>query len=168
LSFSGCRFVPQAYYDAIAEHRKPKRGDILYTVVGATYGRAVPVDTDRPFCVQRHIAILKPSQQVNHQFLHRALNSSTVYEQASKGLTGTAQPTLPLRALRSIRIPVPPLPEQIRLVRVIDELFERCEKTSQALNQRELTSATLLNSVLARSLQAQANSVQTESAPEYA
>ena len=64
LDFSECRLVPREYFQSLAKYRTPKR-DILYTVVGATYGRPAPVDTDRDFCVQRHIAILKPAHRTH-------------------------------------------------------------------------------------------------------
>lgn len=73
LDFSNCRFVPQEYFDAIAPHRRPTKGDFLYTVVGATYGRPALVDTDRPFCVQRHIGILKPVSEIDLGYLHLLL-----------------------------------------------------------------------------------------------
>ncbi|RFO94702.1 type I restriction endonuclease subunit S [Rhodoferax lacus] len=91
LNFDGCRFVPKDYFDEIAEYRRPARGDILYTVVGASYGRAVLVETDRDFCVQRHIGILKPSVEINLQYLASLLASQFIYEQATRSLTGTAQ-----------------------------------------------------------------------------
>lgn len=61
LEFDGCRRVPQEYFDALPRYRTPSAGDLLYTVVGATFGRPVVVDDHEPFCVQRHIAILKPA-----------------------------------------------------------------------------------------------------------
>ncbi|MHC2216638.1 restriction endonuclease subunit S [Rhizobium leguminosarum] len=127
LDFEGCRFVPGEYFDAIPPYRSPAKGDILYTVVGATYGRPALVDTDRPFCVQRHIAILKPVENMNRRFLFLLLSSQLIYLQAKESITGTAQPTIPLRPLRNFLIPLPPLAEQARIVARIDRLMELCD-----------------------------------------
>ena len=35
IDFSDTMFVPQSYYDTLAEKRRPKTEDILYTVVGS-------------------------------------------------------------------------------------------------------------------------------------
>lgn len=67
IDFSNCRFVPNDYYDRLHISRRPRRGDILYTVVGS-YGIPVLVDTDKPFCVQRHIAIIGPTNLVTQRF----------------------------------------------------------------------------------------------------
>ena len=61
LDFVGCHFVPSDYYKSLSPTRTPQRGDVLYTAVGS-YGVPCIVDTDRPFCFQRHIAILRPDE----------------------------------------------------------------------------------------------------------
>ena len=58
LSFINTRNVSQEYYDNLQEARKPQSGDILFTVTGS-YGIVILVKTDKKFCVQRHIAIIK-------------------------------------------------------------------------------------------------------------
>ena len=45
LDFAGCRLVPTAYFKSLAPYRRPAKGDILYTVVGATYGLPAVVQT---------------------------------------------------------------------------------------------------------------------------
>ena len=135
LDFDGCRQVETTYFEALPAYRKPGLGDLLYTVVGATYGRPVLVDSDRPFCVQRHIAILKRSEHLSERFALYLLKSPLVYKQASNCVTGTAQPTIPLRPLRSINVPLPPLDEQRRIVAKVDELLSLCDQLKLKLAQ---------------------------------
>src|SRR5262249_6000612 len=123
LDFAGSRFVPESYYKGLADFRRPSRGDILYTVVGATYGRAALVETDRPFCVQRHIAILKAPRSIEVGFLMIVLRSPLAYDQATASTTGTAQPTIPLGSLRNFLAPLPPLSEQRRITARVDQLM---------------------------------------------
>jgi type I restriction enzyme, S subunit len=59
LDFAETRFVSRDYYESLDEMRKPALHDLLYTLVGS-YGICVPVETEREFCIQRHIAILRP------------------------------------------------------------------------------------------------------------
>ena len=143
LNFDGCRSVPQHYFDAIAEYRRPAMGDILYTVVGASYGREVVVETDRPFCVQRHIGILKPSVQVNLQYVATLLSSQFIYEQATRSLTGTAQPTIGIRPLRNFLAPLPPLAEQSRIVARVASLRALCADLRQRLTTARTQQALL-------------------------
>src|SRR6185437_5656747 len=113
LDFADCRHVPPEYYDSLNSIRRPQKDDILYSLVGS-YGISVLVKDDTPFCVQRHIGILRPSPEISSSFLALALSSRAVFDQATRYATGTAQLTVPLSGLRRIRIPLPPRPEQER------------------------------------------------------
>lgn len=135
LDFSGCRFVPREYFESVSGYRRPEYGDILYTVVGATYGRPVFVDSHQEFCVQRHIAILKCSEHLDVKFACHLLSSQEVYEQATQCTTGTAQPTIPLRPLRNFLILLPPLAEQHRIVAKVDELMTLCDQLKSHLTE---------------------------------
>lgn len=148
LDFTNCRFVGEEYWKSLSPYRRPASGDILYTVVGATYGRPVHVNTRRPFCVQRHIAILKPTDQMNVRFLCLLLASPLVYRQATRSTTGTAQPTIPLRPLRNFLVPLPPLAEQQRIVAKVDELMALCDKLEAQLTTTQTESRRLLEAVL--------------------
>ncbi|MFN9610690.1 MAG: restriction endonuclease subunit S, partial [bacterium] len=150
--FDSCRFVPETYFRSLAAYRVPEKGDILYSVVGATYGRASIVDTNRPFCVQRHIAILKPAKELDAGYLLLLLRSSLIYDQATKSLTGTAQPTIALKPLRSFHAPLPPLAEQHRIVAKVDELMALCDQLEQQLSQAEQGRRGLLEAVLREAL----------------
>jgi len=152
LDFSNCRFVSPSYLESVAKYRKPSYGDILYTVVGATYGRPVLVDTKRPFCVQRHIAILKPPRDIDIQFMRFLLASTLVYSQATKSATGAAQPTVALKPLRNFLVPLPPLAEQHRIVVKVDELMKLCDLLEAQLTTAQSETGRLLESVLYHAL----------------
>ena len=149
LDFEGSRFVPDSYYRGLADFRRPIRGDILYTIVGATYGRPALVESDRPFCVQRHIAILKPPQSVDVGFLMAVLRSPLAYNQASASTTGTAQPTIPLGSLRNFAAPLPPLAEQRRIVAKVEQLMALVDALETQLAASRATAANLLSALVA-------------------
>lgn len=126
IDLSATRFVSSDYFNALASSRVPKEGDILYTVTGS-YGIPVFVETRRSFCVQRHIAILKPCFHTNAKYFSKILAAHFVYRQAEMGATGTAQKTLGLNQLRKIIVPLPPLSEQTRILECIDEKHSLAE-----------------------------------------
>ncbi|MEP7295622.1 MAG: restriction endonuclease subunit S [Burkholderiales bacterium] len=119
IDLSDTRFVGQTYYDSLDPRRKPARGDILYTLVGS-YGIAAPVETSDRFCIQRHMAILRPHGLSPARYLAHALGSDLVFKQATGVATGTAQMTVPLAGLRRIGVGLPPLAEQHRIVAEAD------------------------------------------------
>ena len=69
LDFTKTFFVPESYYANLNTSKKPKAGDILYTVTGS-YGIPVLVETNVKFCFQRHIALIRTGPQLLNGFLH--------------------------------------------------------------------------------------------------
>ena len=123
LHFNGCKHVSPEYYALIKSHRKPCKGDILYSAAGATLGIPAMVDCEEEFCFQRHVALIKPDPDILvSRFLWYMLRSETLYQKAWEGTTGSAQPTIPLKAIRALPVPVPPLAEQHRIIAYLDTL----------------------------------------------
>lgn len=121
------RYVPKEYYNSLKENRRPQKGDILYTVTGS-FGISTLVDTERKFCFQRHIAILKPNTNlILCNFLNIFLKSDFSFQQAKNVATGTAQLTVPLNGLRQFSINLPPLEEQQEIVLRVESLFAKAD-----------------------------------------
>jgi type I restriction enzyme M protein len=141
LDFTKTFFVPDSYYENLGSARKPRKGDILYSVTGS-YGIAVMVRSDRRFCFQRHIAIIRPASELNNAYLHSLLSSPFMLQQAHAAATGVAQKTVSLNSLRNFQIPLPPLATQQTIVAEIEaeqalvaanrELITRFEQKIQA------------------------------------
>jgi type I restriction enzyme, S subunit len=149
MDFTETRFVPQEYYEALDPIRRPVKGDLLYTLVGS-YGIPVVVRDDQPFCVQRHIGIMRPSKFIDFDFLSRAMESKLVFDQATACATGIARKTVPLSGLRRFIVPLPPLAEQRRIVSKVDELMSLCDRLEAARAEREKTRDRLTSASLAR------------------
>ena len=113
LSFGNTRFVSEEYFSQLPETRKPRNGDLLFTVTGS-FGIPVLVDTDDKFCFQRHIAIVRPCI-ISNRYLYVVLGSSYVKSICDAKATGTAQKTVGLATLRELLIPVAPYKEQMQI-----------------------------------------------------
>jgi type I restriction enzyme S subunit len=148
IDFESCRYVERAYFNKLDWIRKPIPGDVLYTLVGS-FGIPVPVETDRPFCVQRHIGILRPSEHVDRRYLAFALASDSVLQQVTAIATGTAQKTIPLAGLRKVKIPVPPLAEQRRIVAKVEELMALVDQLEAQVAASEEAGTKLLDALVA-------------------
>jgi len=135
LHFRGAKFVTREYFQRLSASRVPRHDDILYSAVGATLGIPVVVDVDEDFCFQRHIAILKPDRVAAlPRFLWHMLRTTTVFEKAWASTTGSAQPTIPLRAIRELPVPLPPLDRQTAIVAELDALQTKVD-TVKALQE---------------------------------
>ena len=134
LDFRSTRFVSNAYYEALDDSRKPRPGDLLLTVTGS-FGIPVKVDTHRPFCFQRHISLLRQITRLD--YVEVAISAPATYEYFKLKATGTAQKTVPLSAIRSALVPLPPLPEQRRIVECVEELMPLIEEYGKLEDARE-------------------------------
>ena len=154
LSFENTRFVGEDYYNGLSSTRKPAKGDVLYTLVGS-YGIPVVVDTDRAFCFQRHMGLLKLNEKVTTYFLWYILQTKEFFDKATGIAKGTAQLTVPIKGLRDLSVIIPPVSEQQEIVRLLDDFLAK-EKSAMAAAEQALTSIDLMKkSILARAFRGQ-------------
>ncbi len=165
LDFSSTRFVPKTYFDDIKPERVPKRGDVLYSVVGATIGIPVVVNTDAQFCFQRHLALLKPSRAILPRFLWAVMASPHFHAEAWRRVTGSAQPTLPLRALRNIEISIPSVAEQEQIVRDLDHRLSISEQLTKTVTETLQRAAHLRQAIIDSGLRGELVSQESNETP---
>lgn len=113
ISFEGCKFVSEEAYQAMIKSTHPKRGDILYTKVGATYGIPAYVDTDTEFCLYVSVSLIKPRhEEIDSRFLALSMAMPYVKRQADSRIKGIGVPDLHLNQIREFDIICPPRSEQ--------------------------------------------------------
>lgn len=137
FDFTNTMFVPHSYYDSLDSKRKAQKGDILYSVVGS-FGIPVYMSETIPFVFQRHIAILRPNSTILSQFLYYTMLSHDFYMKADAAAIGAAQRTVSLTALRNMKIAVPQMDVQTRIVNVLsayDRLIENNQKQIKLLEE---------------------------------
>ena len=84
------------------------------------------------------MAVVDHGQELDNRFLRYFL--STLFEKFNASKTGAAIPHLDLAALRDEQLPMPPLPEQERIVAILDEAFDDID-TAKANAERNLANA---------------------------
>ncbi|MCL4467280.1 MAG: restriction endonuclease subunit S [Chloroflexi bacterium] len=149
LHFKGCKYVTHEHYASLASQRRPRPGDVLYSSVGATLGVPAVVDSTEEFCFQRHIAIVRPRAEcLTPRFLWYMLRSEFIYRLARAAATGSAQPTVPLRAIREFPIPYPPIEAQVQIVGQLDLLLSRLDEAGTEQIETEASLVALLPAIL--------------------
>ena len=137
IDFKEALHVPQVYYDGIQQNRKPVVGDTLYTVVGS-YGLSAYVNFDIPFCFERNIALLHPQKNVDSRFLFYSVSSPDFFKQAENAANGAAQKLIPLSRLKKLKIQLPSLEIQKKIVDILssyDNLIENNQKQIKLLEE---------------------------------
>lgn len=137
FDFSNTMFVPKDYYDNLDSKRKAQVGDILYSVVGS-FGIPVLIKEERQFVFQRHIAILRPNERINPNYLFYTMLSRDFYAKADAIAIGAAQRTISLSSLRGMEIILPPLEVQKAIASKLssyDDLIENNRKQIKLLEE---------------------------------
>jgi type I restriction enzyme S subunit len=97
-----------------------KRGDIIMGIIGGSIGNIAIYNHDEKVIAQRSIAII--DTLANNEFIKVILQSPLIQHQL-KNTSSTAQGGVYLGTINEILIPFPPLEEQKRIVKKIEELF---------------------------------------------
>jgi type I restriction enzyme S subunit len=150
VDFSNTFMVSSEYFQNLKPNKKPRVGDVLYTVTGATLGIPVLVKEQRDFCFQRHIGLIRPKPDTDSAWLAYALLSPQVYSQATIGSTGAAQKTVSLSVLRGLKVPRLSTAEQERVAARLDAIASETERLA-AIYERKLAALEALKKSLLHS-----------------
>lgn len=146
IDFSNTFSVSQEYFDKLKVSKKPKYGDVLYTVTGS-FGIPVLITENRDFCFQRHIGLVRPKPDVNSEWIYYLLMSPQIVKQANDGATGTAQKTVSLKLLRGFQVPLVKLENQQTTVKKLNAIQKETQRL-ETLYQRKLTALDELKKAL--------------------
>lgn len=134
------RMTHDEFERAIAGNSAPLQGDVLFSKDG-TVGKVHVVRDEGKFAVLSSIAILRPDPStVDSEFLGYMLRHKSVLHDALNKKTGSAIRRLVLRDLKSVKIPVPSLLEQRRIV----DLLSRAEGIVRLRQEAEKKAAELI------------------------
>lgn len=121
------KYVTPEHHAEFSKKVRPETGDVIYTK-GGTTGIALVNDLSFEFSVWVHLAVLKvPQDEVYPRYLALALNSPHCYRQSQAFTHGIGNKDLGLTRMVKITVPVPPLPEQHRIVAKVDALTAICD-----------------------------------------
>lgn len=128
LDFTNTKFISREEHEVLYKRCNPEKGDLLITKVGTT-GVPVIVNTDKQFSLFVSVALMKFSQQyLSVAFLINIINSPLVQEQAKENTRGVGNKNWVLDDIRNTIIPLPPLNEQKRIVKRVEELLALCDE----------------------------------------
>jgi type I restriction enzyme, S subunit len=145
LSFENSKYIDGTAHNNYIKRCKPEYLDILYTKVGATYGRPAIVDIDREFSLYVSVALIKPNKDlINPHYLLFAMKSDFVKRQADKRIKGIGVPDLHLVEIKNFDIIVPPLFRQNEFAK----LFQKVENLKENQKESEQELDNLFNSLM--------------------
>ena len=137
LDFSSCTYISDEKYEESPEIQI-KNGDILIVKTGSSYGKtSIVKNLPWKSTINPQIAVVK-DVKIDVEYLKFYFQSSYAQSCFKNFVLGTSIPTFSQLNLISMKIPLPPLAEQHRIVAKIEELLPKVEeygKAQDALNK---------------------------------
>lgn len=150
----------------ISKYRLAK-GDLLFARTGATVGKSFLITTEIPESIfASYLIRVRVNDSVDPQFIAYYFQSTQYWQQISDSSAGIGQPNVNGSKLAKITFPLPPLPEQRRIVARIEELFSRLDAGVTALRQAKAQLHRYRQSVLAAAVTGQLTQEWREQHPE--
>ncbi len=140
-------YISPSDFEQMDNNHSLQKGDLLMTIVGSI-GRSAIVEERKDFAIQRSIALLRTNDKISTQFLKFVTDSQRFHSQAKSRSRATAQGGLYLEALKKINIPVPPLPEQLKIATVLYNLDQAIQKIEEIIEQTKRMKKGLMQDLL--------------------
>lgn len=121
LNITNALRVDEDTYKEFSKKHKPKVGDIVFSRVGASFGVSSLVVSNDEFCLgQNTVFIITKS---NSKYFYYFLISRIARNQMNKLVAGAAQPTISLKSIKELIIPLPNLKTQEKTVKEIESIL---------------------------------------------
>jgi type I restriction enzyme S subunit len=119
--------------------------DVLLNITGASIGRvACAPDEIAEANVNQHVAIIRPTEELEARYLMYWLSQPAIQEFINGEQKGATRQGFTKTQIQAFEIPMPPLPEQRRIVAELDALQAEVD----ALKRLQAETATELDALL--------------------
>ncbi|MFH1399448.1 MAG: restriction endonuclease subunit S [Candidatus Woesearchaeota archaeon] len=148
VDLSNITYVSKKIHDEIYSRCNPELGDILYIKDGATTGIVAINNMEESFSMLSSVALLKPSQFSFNQYLLWVLKSPVFYNYIRDDMSGAAITRVTLVKMKKAILPFPPLAEQKRIVKKVNQLMSFCDELGMEIRKSQTNATRLMDAVL--------------------
>lgn len=141
-------FISEELYSEYAKkYGVPTVGDIVITAIGTIGNSHVVRQDDRFYFKDASVLWLKRNSEVSCEYINWWLKSPVMREQLDEG-NGATVDTLTIKKLQTLTVDVPAIPEQKRIVTILDQAFADIEKARANAEQNLKNARELFESYL--------------------
>lgn len=138
IDYDNMNYIPKERFELLG-NGKIRKYDILFCLRGSL-GKFSSVGKLSEGAIASSLVIIRPKESVMKEYILAYLQSDLCSYMINKFKNGAAQPNLSAGSLKKFSIPVPPLPEQQRIVGILDKAFEGIA-TAKANAEKNLRNA---------------------------
>ena len=126
-----------------------KPGDLIMSCSGTMGKIAIAPNKLRVGIINQALLKLTPNKNLDTKFLKYWMKSTNFQNSIKKYSKGVAIKNIAsVKILKQIEVPLPPLPEQIRIVKILDEVFSKIELAKKNTEKNLQNSKELFESYL--------------------
>ncbi len=146
------QYIKEDVHNGQLKRSRAYAGDVIMNIVGPPLGKIAIIPDDLPECNFNQAAVLiRPIKKEMNYFIFWYLNElSEIRAIETKGVAG--QDNISVTQAHNMRVPLPPLAEQNRIVQKLDELMQYCNELEASIKQSESQNEKLLQQVLREAL----------------
>jgi len=150
VDLSNAQAVDPKFVKEKWSHFQVEEGDILFTTSGTIGRTSMATKNDLPLLMNTSVVRFKSldEKELDKYFLAWLLRSPKFIEEVKSYSSGTAQKNVGPTHLKMISISYPPIPEQKRIVKILDEAFGKIEKAKENAEKNLKNSKELFESYL--------------------
>ena len=135
INFDNAKTISNEDFSKLSAKIKPELGDLIFPRYG-TIGENVLVSVEREFLASYSCAVIKTLNKfINPKYQYIYSISETTKKQAKAAENKTTQANVGIKSIQEFLMPLPPLPEQHRIVAKIDELMSLCDQLKSTITQ---------------------------------
>jgi type I restriction enzyme, S subunit len=151
MDYSQALRVSEWEYRKRTQRGEPREGDIVYVREG-DIGRCAVVDGSQRFCLGQRVMMLRPNTNVvlPRFLMHQLLAGHVLKDQILAGKSGTTSHHVNIKHLRQVKVQVPDIPEQRRIVAYLDALQAKMDALKALQEESAAELDALLPAVLER------------------
>lgn len=133
INWENVKHIPEDLHNVLYARLAPQLNDILLAKNGTT-GIGALVDRECVFDIYVSLALLRPiTEMFFPEYLLLVINSPFVKSQFNESLKGIGVPNLHLEYIRKVWITLPPISEQERIVKKVEEIFTSLDEIENSI-----------------------------------
>ena len=128
IDFDNLLYVKKEVHEKKLKSSQLQKGDVLIAIVGATIGQVSLYDYNREANINQAIAMVRVKEGINPEYVKEYLLSSIGQNQLNKIKRPVARANINLDEVGSIKIPIPHLEIQNKIVSIMSKAYQEKKK----------------------------------------
>ena len=120
-------FISEELFDELSKYGIPEPNDLMVTGVGTLGKTYIVKSNDKFYYKDASVLCMKNYGHISSDYIKSVMESPYMQKEIKKSSSGTTVGTLTIIRLSNYLFPLPPLAEQHRIVKKLDELLPLCE-----------------------------------------